>query len=91
MDGWPDVTARFLGYGWSVLRVGDANDMERIAPRAWRRRIDTFLDSPHDIVAWRPAPVLSGRTYRAQARSVVVLFSEIATARAREASQATVA
>jgi len=25
-----DVTARFLGYGWNVLRVGDANDTERI-------------------------------------------------------------
>ena len=25
-----DVTARFLGYGWNVLRVGDANDIERI-------------------------------------------------------------
>ena len=26
-----DVAARFLGYGWNVLRVGDANDRERIA------------------------------------------------------------
>jgi transketolase len=25
-----DVTARFLGYGWNVLRVGDANDLQRI-------------------------------------------------------------
>ncbi len=25
-----DVAARFLGYGWNVLRVGDANDLERI-------------------------------------------------------------
>ena len=25
-----DVAARFLGYGWNVLRVGDANDMDRI-------------------------------------------------------------
>ena len=25
-----DVTARFLAYGWNVLRVGDANDIERI-------------------------------------------------------------
>src|ERR1700683_3554967 len=25
-----DVTARFLGYGWNVLRVGDANDTDRI-------------------------------------------------------------
>jgi transketolase len=25
-----DVTTRFLGYGWNVLRVGDANDTDRI-------------------------------------------------------------
>lgn len=25
-----DIEARFLGYGWNVLRVGDANDVERI-------------------------------------------------------------
>jgi transketolase len=25
-----DVTTRFLAYGWNVLRVGDANDIERI-------------------------------------------------------------
>jgi len=25
-----DVAARFLGYGWHVLRVGDANDIDRI-------------------------------------------------------------
>jgi transketolase len=25
-----DVTARFLGYHWNVLRVGDANDLQRI-------------------------------------------------------------
>jgi transketolase len=25
-----DVAARFMGYGWSVQRVGDANDIERI-------------------------------------------------------------
>jgi len=25
-----DVAARFMGYGWNVLRVGDANDVERI-------------------------------------------------------------
>ncbi len=30
-----DVTTRFLGYGWNVLRVGDANDLDRIE-RAFR-------------------------------------------------------
>ncbi len=32
-----DVAARFLAYGWNVLRVGDANDMERI-----ERALDIF-------------------------------------------------
>jgi transketolase len=32
-----DVTARFLAYGWNVLRVGDANDLERI-----ENALDTF-------------------------------------------------
>jgi transketolase len=33
-----DIAARFLGYGWNVLRVGDANDTERLehALRAFR-------------------------------------------------------
>jgi transketolase len=25
-----DIAARFLGYGWNILRVGDANDIDRI-------------------------------------------------------------
>src|SRR5262249_27529949 len=25
-----DIATRFLGYGWNVLRVGDANDVDRI-------------------------------------------------------------
>jgi transketolase len=35
-----DVAARFLAYGWNVLRVGDANDVDRIegAPRFFARR-----------------------------------------------------
>ncbi|HKA88209.1 MAG TPA: transketolase [Haliangiales bacterium] len=36
-----DVAARFLGYGWNVLRVGDANDVERIenALRVFRQTV----------------------------------------------------
>jgi glycogen operon protein len=43
---------------------------------AWRRWIDTGLDSPHDIVPWQAAPAFSGKTYRAEARSVVMLFTD---------------
>jgi isoamylase len=47
------------------------------APDQWRRWIDTFLDSPHDIVDWKDAPRIDGSTYRAEPRSMVVLFAPI--------------
>jgi glycogen operon protein len=40
----------------------------------WRRWIDTFLNPPDDIVDWRTALPISGETYRAGPRSVVVLY-----------------
>jgi len=43
--------------------------------QAWRRWIDTALDPPHEIVEWRAAPPVSGRSYQAGARSVVVLIA----------------
>jgi glycogen operon protein len=46
-------------------------------PGSWRRWIDTALESTEDIVPWETAPSLSGHTYRAAARSVVVLFTEV--------------
>jgi len=36
-----DVAARFLGYGWNVLRVGDANDIERI-----QHALEIFRQTP---------------------------------------------
>jgi len=41
----------------------------------WRRWIDTSLDSPNDIVEWQASPAVPGVTYRAEARSAVVLFA----------------
>src|SRR4030095_10505375 len=43
----------------------------------WHRWIDTGLGSPDDIVPWETATSVSGLTYRAEARSVVVLYSEL--------------
>jgi glycogen operon protein len=40
----------------------------------WRRWIDTFLSPPDDIVDWRTALPVSGESYRAGPRSVVVLY-----------------
>jgi glycogen operon protein len=42
---------------------------------AWRRWIDTSLDSPNDIVPWEKAPQVGGRTYRVAGRSVAMLHT----------------
>lgn len=39
----------------------------------WRRCIDTALASPEDIHHLDEAPVVDGRHYRVEARSLVVL------------------
>lgn len=43
----------------------------------WRRWIDTFLESPNDIVEWQKAPSVPGHAYRAGPRSVVVLWAHL--------------
>jgi isoamylase len=40
----------------------------------WRRWIDTYLDSPNDILAWQAAPAISDGSYRSGPRSAAVLF-----------------
>jgi isoamylase len=40
----------------------------------WRRWIDTALDSPHDILEWAKAEPFHGYNYRAESRSVVMLY-----------------
>jgi glycogen operon protein len=47
---------------------------------SWSRWIDTSLETPEDIVAWEEAPPISGYTYQAGPRSVVVLFSRLSEA-----------
>jgi isoamylase len=49
--------------------------VDQAGDNPWRRWIDTALDTPHDIVPWQTAPAVPGGTYRAEARSVVVLFA----------------
>ena len=44
----------------------------------WRRWIDTSLECPQDIVEWRQALPVSGYTYQAGPRSVVVLWAGLA-------------
>ncbi len=57
---------------FELPRLGSASGNQ------WRRWIDTALDSPHDIVEWKTAPLVSGYVYRAESRSVVMLFASLA-------------
>jgi glycogen operon protein len=49
-------------------------DFELPRSITWRRWIDTYLDSPEDIVPWSEAPNVREFSYRAGPRSVVVLW-----------------
>ena len=49
--------------------------VDQVSGKLWRRWIDTALDAPYDIVPWQTAPALSGRTDRAAACSVVMLYT----------------
>jgi glycogen operon protein len=42
---------------------------------AWRRWIDTGLESPDDIVPWENAPQVNGNAYRVTDRSLVMLYA----------------
>jgi isoamylase len=49
----------------------------KVGGKPWRRWIDTALDSPNDIVEWQSSASITGSSYRAEPRSVVVLFAGI--------------
>ena len=42
----------------------------------WRRVIDTYLESPHDVCEWTAAPAVESRTYRVQPHSMVLLLAD---------------
>jgi glycogen operon protein len=60
---------------WEPLEF-ELPPVEKGPKSPWRRWIDTGLDSPHDIVPWQTAAPVPGFTYRAEPRSMVVLFAE---------------
>jgi glycogen operon protein len=62
-----DAYCIFNGY-WEPL------DFELPGSIAWRRWIDTYRETPEDIVPWTESPEHDGTTYRAGPRSVVVLW-----------------
>jgi len=61
---------------WEALEFELPAIQER-SGSGWRRWIDTGLDSPLDIVEWQAAANVSGDIYRAEGRSVVVLFARL--------------
>ncbi len=55
-----------------------AFEVPPLAPgyQPWRRCVDTALDSPHDICAWREAASTQAGTYTVQPRSIAVLVAK---------------
>ena len=51
--------------------------MNEAGKNPWRRWIDTAFDSPYDILRWETAESVPGYAYRAESRSVVMLFAEV--------------
>ena len=60
---------------WETLEFELPAGMDT-AGHPWRRWIDTSLESPDDIRDWPAAPVVTGQTYRAGPRSLVVLIAQ---------------
>jgi glycogen operon protein len=46
-------------------------------PISWRRWIDTFQETPEDIVPWQEAPTYLKHTYWAGPQSVIVLWATL--------------
>jgi isoamylase len=60
---------------WEHLEF-ELPELNSIGQDPWRRWIDTALDSPRDILPWESAEPVRGYTYRAEARSVVILLAD---------------
>jgi len=61
---------------WESLEF-ELPPVDNASPNPWRRWIDTGLDSPQDIVPWKTASPIRGSAYRAESRSMVVLFADL--------------
>lgn len=60
---------------WEPLEF-ELPHLDKGKKKPWRRWIDTFLDTPQDIVEWESAAAVSGQIYTAGPRSTVVLFTQ---------------
>jgi glycogen operon protein len=68
---------------WEALDF-ELPQVKNTSETAWRRWIDTALDSPHDILSWETAESVPGYSYRAEARSVVMFFAGISFEKTNE-------
>jgi glycogen operon protein len=50
-------------------------ELPNLEGAAWRRWIDTAVESPNDIVPWDESPPVPGDRYRVADRSVVMLYT----------------
>jgi isoamylase len=74
------LTHLILNAYWEPL-VFELPRAGRKSENVWHRWIDTGLDPPNDIVEWQTAPLVEGRTYRVEARSVALLYANVRQAR----------
>jgi glycogen operon protein len=77
-DVWPENLCfhLILNAYWEPLEF-ELPPTTEPGPDPWRRWIDTSLESPQDIMDWPVAPIVPGRVYRAEPRSVVVLIAGV--------------
>jgi len=61
---------------WEALDF-ELPPVSEVGGNPWRRWIDTALALPNDIVEWQSSASITGSSYRAEPRSVVVLFAGI--------------
>jgi glycogen operon protein len=70
------VNAYWEALGFEIPSVGDGHE-------AWRRIVDTSLDSPDDVRGWADAPAVQDPTYIVQPRSLVLLIATLRQAQGR--------
>jgi glycogen operon protein len=59
---------------WESLRF-ELPSLKNRAGKNWHRWIDTYLESPEDILEWKATPEFEAQVYTAGPRSVVVLYT----------------
>ena len=77
--GWSDLSSRVLSFTLDdvhvILNMDDEDLDFEIPSRPWRRAFDTALPPPFDASPSGAEPDVAGGTYRASARSAVVLVA----------------